>query len=122
MQHVYKDKPKEYAYINNPDIPVFLSLNKHSFPLLMFQYFENEQTYTFVNNITDILDNQKPKEFYMVISKQLENETFSSIYQSDYTIESTFDVGYNADTDCSYFEGIKIKQNDQIHQTNINVK
>jgi hypothetical protein len=93
VEHVYKDKPKEYLFTENPEIPVFVvnDVRWYKYGELV-PYFDDNQIYIF-NDTFSNMDMDKYDDFYIIMQNSIKDAI--DIDSHCFTTESIFnDVSY----------------------------
>jgi hypothetical protein len=90
IENLYKDRPKQYLFNENKNIPVFV-INKTLWLYAdLVPYFNDEQVYIFCDTFDDIIVNDKYNNIYLVIEAGESQNTILSNYE----VESEFNIDF----------------------------
>jgi len=90
IENLHHDKPEKYYFSRDTDVPVFVSCKRIWRYADLVPYFNDKQTYYFINEYEDINSFQK-NEFYLVFDKALERP---GVELEQFKMEDEFLVGY----------------------------
>jgi hypothetical protein len=96
IEYLFKDKPKQYLFTQNPEIPVFIINKSFWWYTDLVPYFNDNQTYIFSDKFD--FNTEQYDQFYIVVEKGLVPEINSQIPRSHIT--ETFDL--------EFFTGMKM--------------
>jgi hypothetical protein len=90
IENLYKDKPRQYLFNEDTNVPVFV-INKSNWKYAdIVPYFNDTQIYFFYDTLDDIIENNKYNRIYLVIEAgELQNIVFPN-----YEIETEFNIGF----------------------------